>query len=261
VVVTVTRRWQVCGRLRGWSDVCQLSVYRWRRSLTFLRAPESRQVNTVPCGDSDRINATKGSHSSESNRSEDLWPSLRPTPETTPDTTSATAVESFPSMKLPPNGFLVKDHKELGTYLQSSPELFEAYVSEFGIRVQKDFGLSIDDTVQFEPLKQWVSYDSSIYWAHNDIRPELADYFCQMVFMKSADMIGVMFLNKVFDGWITQNEISSQSPDDVKKEASQFYEVAMEVHETVVLQPWAPAAVGLHKAFDARYMDPHHCHE
>ena len=200
----------------------------------------------------------RGSHSSESSRGEDLWPSLRPTPETTSDTTSATAVESFPSMKLPPNGFLVKDHKELETYLQSSPELFEAYVSEFGIRVQKDSGLSIDDTVQFEPLKQWVGYNSSIHRALIDVRPELADYFCQMVFMKSADMIGVMFLNKVFDGWMTQNEISSQSPDDVKKEASRFYEAAMGLHETVVAQPRAPAAVGLDKAFDARYMDPHH---
>jgi len=46
-----------------------------------------------------------------------------------------TTAEPFLSMKLPPNGILVKNYKQLESYLQSSPELFKAYALEFGLYV------------------------------------------------------------------------------------------------------------------------------
>ena len=203
----------------------------------------------------------RGSHSSESSGGGELWTSLQETPEVSPDTTvesSRTAVEAFPTMKLPPNAFLVKDRKQLERYLQSSPALFEAYVSEFRMWVQKNSDLSIDNSVHFELLKQWDSYEGSFYKALEAVRCELADYLARMIYRNNADTVGVMFLNKVFDGWLTQNQVSSQSQDDVKKEATRFYEAVMGLHETAVPPPRAPLAAGLDKAFGARYMDPHH---
>ena len=57
-----------------------------------------------------------------------------------------------------------------------------------------------------------------------------------MLFKECTDMIGMMFLNKVFDRSLKQNNILLQSTEDVKNEAAQFYEAVMELHETVVHQ-------------------------
>ena len=95
-------------------------------------------------------------------------------------------------MALPPNNVRINDRATLEDHLNLSERLFQAYSHEFGMSVQKDSSLLIDDSHNFEFLKQWAGYDGSAWWDAKVVeqtRPQLRAilatlYFCNVRFCR-----------------------------------------------------------------------------
>ena len=59
--------------------------------------------------------------------------------------------------------------------------------------------------------------------------PTLREYSAKLFFMNSADLVGIMFLSKVFEGWLAVNQVSSQS-SEVEEVTEMFYKATMELY-------------------------------
>jgi hypothetical protein len=208
----------------------------------------------------------RGSQSSQSSDETSLWTSLRPTP----DLSGGTPIEpsSFPSMVLPPNKFRINDRATLEAHLKTSNRLFEAYSQEFGTSVPKDSRLLIDDeSLHFEILSQWSDFAGTSVAktffsskAYLEVRSELVQKFVAMAFDEEADLVGLMFLKEVFEGWLTARHLSSHPESSVlDNEVEKFYEAVKELsdREAEPPTPRADFATGFDTAFDAEYIDPH----
>jgi hypothetical protein len=189
----------------------------------------------------------RGSHSSD----EGLWGSLEGTPLETTDLT-------FPSMALPPRRFRINNREALEHYLRQSPLLFEAYSEELVSNVFEG-----DDSDDFQLLRQWSEYDVNEYESFNDVfnnafpaiqRP-LRGFLFTLFMGEDADLIGIMFLNEVFKGWMAIRPDSN----DARSEVKIFIEVVkgLKAKERPAPVPRAVFAQGLDAAFGAVFMDPH----
>lgn len=147
--------------------------------------------------------------------------------------------------------------------MESSERLFQAYSHEFGMSVLKHPSLLIDNSHNFELLEQWSGYVGVHAWhkanVEEQMRPQLRGILASLYFRECADLVGVMFLDKVFEGWLERNDVSSQSTSEVlQSEAQMFYEAIMGLYPPPpVPTPRANLAIGLDEAFGAEYMDPH----
>ena len=180
------------------------------------------------------------------------WPSLQGTPQ---ETTSLT----FPSMALPPGRFRINDRETLEHYLRQSPILLQAYSG--GGCVSDVF--EDDHSVDFQVLQQWgrdydVNHFDSLFApaVEEAMRGSKARPFLFSLFLeKEADLVGIMFLNEVFSGWLMMHPDSS----DVTGLLEIFRQAVrgLEAKERPPPAPRTVFAQGLDTAFDAVFMDPH----
>ena len=179
-----------------------------------------------------------------------LWGSLEGTPLETTDLT-------FPSMALPPRRFRINDREALEHHLRQSPLLFEAYSEELGVSNVFDD----DDSDDFQSLRPWGQYDvnapQSFFEPAVDgaMQRPLRWVLGKLFFGEDADLVGIMFLNELFKGWML---IRPDSNDDAK-EATTFYEAVkgLKARERPAPVHRAVFAQGLDTAFGAVFMDPH----
>jgi hypothetical protein len=136
--------------------------------------------------------------------------------------------------------FRINDVDALEDYLKASTGLYQAYLEEFGISEINHISLSIDSDhsrSHFDKLKRWSQFGDS--WdnfyesrALDEMRAALKPYWSSLLFNDQVNLVGVMFFNMVFSGWLKINDISLDAdPDTIKRQSEKFYStIAGELH-------------------------------